>query len=142
VYRPARGAGALAIAAGDIHATVTTDGKAGELPPPRVTALHRHEKEGRRDTRIDILAELAAAPPDAAIGVIIVKQAGGKSTALSFVQLQRGDDAKQLEVFREPGRCAFNPKGTLAASVGDKVALVWVDAFGRRSSPSNAVTVE
>jgi hypothetical protein len=112
----------------------TRDAKASAFDPapPATTAVRESIATGRRGKQVSIAAVLAAAPPDAAIGVILY---GKDHAPLAFTTVPH-DGSKELLVYRDAGRCAFNPPGMTPPPIGDAITLAWVDKFGRISKPS------
>jgi hypothetical protein len=64
--------------------------------------------------------------------------ADAKGKARSFGVVSKDD--KEVTVYAHP-RCGVVPNDTVESKVGDRVTLFWVDASGRRSPASKAVTV-
>ncbi|MBA3457991.1 MAG: hypothetical protein H0T42_33215, partial [Deltaproteobacteria bacterium] len=62
-----------------------------------------------------------------------------KRVAISFHRVEPGKDT--AIAFADAGRCSFNPAGMEPPKAGEKVTLVWVDAFGRLSKPSAPIVM-
>jgi hypothetical protein len=145
VYRPM-------FAAGRAHAVKLVDGKSLKLgtftrskatgtPPaaPTVTKVTRAEApEAYRAKRIEITAQLGAAPPAGAFALVILDEHG---TAESW---GRVDDpsATSITVYRSEGHCGVLPPDMRAAAAGDHVTFEWVGKDGEVSAASSALEVE
>ena len=79
--------------------------------------------------------------PDGAAALIVYRQDGATTTALSWARVAVGASSG-IEVYASPGKCGTEPDGLTAPAPGDTVALAWVDQFGRRSPLSTALVVK
>ncbi|MBL9017852.1 MAG: hypothetical protein JNL83_26940 [Myxococcales bacterium] len=108
---------------------------------PRPTAVIQ-AKKARMSSNDTVTATLAEAPPAGTIAVL-VRAAGGKTTApRSWNRLY---DLKTTKiVVYAYDRCEPVIPGTVATKAGDKIELAWLDAEGHVSlwSPAIAVTAE
>jgi hypothetical protein len=136
VYRlPAAAGDATLLDGTNVIAKVTTiRTQPAQLTAPKVKGV-RHEKTiGRRASAYTMVALDGAVPE----GVVAMVLADAKGKARSFGLVSK--DAKEVTVYAHP-RCGVVPNNTVESKVGDKVTLFWVDANGRRSPASRAVTV-
>lgn len=105
-----------------------------QLLAPKVKGV-RHEKTlGRRSSAYTFVA-LGEAVPE---GVVAMVLADTKGKARSFGLAKAG--AKEITVYAHP-RCGVVPNDTVESAPGDKVTLFWVDASGRVSPATKAITV-
>lgn len=128
-------------AAGTRLATFTAGTASASLSAPKLEAMHKllDQKPRARAMHATIEAQLAEAPPADAVGVILYRLGSKKRVALAFELLeQRG---LRIVVYDDPYACEVHPAGMEAASLMDRVAIAWVDAFGRVSPESNVVKV-
>ena len=113
------------------------------LGAPRPKTLTLASEEIRRGRRTRAVAELLAAPPSLAMAVIVYRVVGDTPTALSFARLpDTHDTLTALDVFEDAGRCTGLPAGSVPPNAGDRIALAWVDAFGRVSPLSAVITAK
>jgi len=75
-------------------------------------------------------------PPPAGVVALVLADAKGKPRSFGLV----ADAATEIQVYAH-GRCGVVPNGTVESSIGDKVTLFWVDASGRKSPASKAMTI-
>ena len=136
VYRlpPAAGDATLLDGTKEIAKVTTMRTQPVQLLAPKVKGV-RHEKTvGRRSSAYTIVALDGAVPE----GVVAMVLADGKGKARSFGLVSAGE--KEITVYAHP-RCGVVPNDTVESKPGDKVKLFWVDATGRTSPVSRAVTV-
>jgi len=143
VLRPAAGTAMLTVSSGTTEiARLTRDATlpafTAAAPTPTKLALttQRARYSGYFRT---VSATLSAPVPDDAIGVITYATRKKKRVAISFALVERGK--LSVATFGDPGRCSFGPPGADAPKTGEKVTLVWVDAFGRLSKPSAPIAM-
>ena len=136
VYRlPAAAGDATLLDGTTVIAKVTTiRTQPVQLVAPKVKGV-RHEKTvGRRSSAYTIVALDGAVPA----GVVAMVLADTKGKARSFGLVEAG--AKEITVYAH-GRCGVVPNDSVESKPGDKVTLFWVDASGRVSPATKAVTV-
>lgn len=136
VYRlPAASGDATLLDGTTVIAKVTTiKTQPVQLLAPRVKGV-RHEKTvGRRSSAYTIVALDGSAPE----GVVAMVLADGTGKARSFGLVTKG--AKEITVYAHP-RCGVVPNDTVESAPGDKVTLFWVDASGRVSPATKAISV-
>ncbi len=143
VLRPAAGTDTLTVSSGtDELARYTRDLKASAFAPdpPKPTKLEMTSTPARYNGwRRTVSATLAAPVPADAVAVISYVTRKKKRIAITSHHVNVGTDA--ATVFADPGRCSFNPAGMEPPKAGEKVTLVWVDAFGRLSKPSAPIAM-
>ena len=136
VYRlPAAAGDATLLDGTTVIAKVTTvRTQPVQLLAPKVKGV-RHEKTiGRRSSAYTIVA-LAGPVPDGAVAMVL---ADAKGKARSFGTVKAGD--KEVTVYAH-GRCGVVPNDTVESKPGEKVTLFWVDASGRVSPATKAITI-
>jgi hypothetical protein len=145
VYQPAAAAGTLTLrtAKGNVLGTFSQDATAAKntMPAPGLTTISLSSTPTFRNSSQHVLAAIATAPPPEAVAVIVYA-VGAKTAplALSFVRLpDTHDKLLSLEVFEDAGHCGILQPGTRSPLNKEKVALAWVDAFGRVSPLSAPV---
>jgi len=141
VYRPTDGVTAFTIAnaKGKQLAAYTRDDKSAPAtlaaPKPRSIVV----KSFRSTTR-DATLELTAAPPPEAVALIVYSD---PKTAVSFVTLpDTHDKLTSLDVYHSGGHCSNEVPGKGGLMTGTTVTFAYVDAFGRVSATSTAITAK
>jgi hypothetical protein len=143
VYRPADGVTdfTIANAKGKQLGAFTHDDKAPvvALAAPKPRSLVVKRQPSLRSTTTDATLELTAAPPPEAVAVILYTNA----KAVSFASLpDTHDKLTSLDVFHSGGHCSNDVPGTGGVTGGLQVTFAYVDAFGRLSPQSTAVTAK
>jgi hypothetical protein len=114
----------------------------GMAAPAAGTVALTEDKTERWRSRHAVVT-LSAAPPEAARALITYVTTGGKQAAVSFVTLpDTHDTEKTIEAFQDAGHCGFVVDGSHPPAAGDRVTFAWVDAFGRLSPTSTAITAK
>lgn len=106
------------------------------LAAPEVAAVEYRASQGRRGTSVAVVVSLKAAPPAGAVALVALGDQGARSW-----QRSDADPASKEIVIYRSGSCVTSPSGTIATNAGDKLQLAWVDASGRLSAKSAAITV-
>ncbi len=126
------------------------EGPAGRLEVTRGPELPRLEQPAIRGVRtsqtppegyghVTPSVTLVRPVPEGAVAAVLRRYVGNTATPTLLGRVQRG--ALQVTL-NEQSRCAPPMAGSLVPSVGTRVDLVYVDAFGRLSAPSGAVAFE
>lgn len=143
VLRPAAGTELITVSSGTNElGRYTRDPKAPAFAPepPRATKLEMTSSPARYNNWYrTVTATLAAPVPADAVVMITYAIRKKKRVAISFHHVEPGRDI--AVAFADPGRCSFNPAGMEPPKAGEKVTLVWVDAFGRLSKPSAPIAM-
>jgi hypothetical protein len=107
------------------------------LPTPRLKRVRKLIDQGvsHVSSYIVVEAELDTVAPPNVVGAVLYRIRGTKVTALSFQRVWP-DGTNRIYVYTDAGRCAVNPGGMQAPSIGDEVSIAWVDAVGRISGSS------
>ena len=109
--------------------TITAPLAAPTVSAARMTASDEKYRGIYRTLDVDV-----AQVPDEAAGVILYDS---HRVALAFDTVAHDKQgATTVQAFHDAPRCSFNPDGMLAPNDGDKVAIAWVDAYGRVGKPS------
>jgi hypothetical protein len=137
VYRlPARAD--AAVLEDDAHAVVAraqlSKDARPRLPAPKIKQVLYAVSRGGRRTSTMVTAELDGTAPSDAVALVIA-DASGKPRSWAHAQ---GGSSLWLYA---GGGCSMKPAGTEISNPGDKVILFWVDAAGRTSAPTKALTV-
>lgn len=150
VYKPAAAVGKLMLsnAKGKVLGTFSQDTLAGPntMPAPGLTTVTLSATPNFRGSSQRVFATVAGSPPPEAVAVIVygVGTAKAAPLALSFVRIpDTHDKMLSLEVFEDAGYCGILQPGARSPLNTEKVALAWVDGFGRVSPlsvPVAAVT--
>lgn len=114
---------------------------ANPLAAPAPTSLTILSARGIRGNDEHSIIAAFPAIPAGAVAVVLYKLDGGKRIAQSWGLVGNGQDANSVAVYEAPGHCGWNPPGTTLPTVADKLALAWVDAYGRLSPVSGALTM-
>ena len=107
--------------------------------PPRlekVTAVMTTKDQPRASTTILLDKD----PPPGLRLVVISKLVGGREVPMSWVEIN-GSARRAIEVFHTPWGCEQTIPSAIEPRPGDRVSVRWIDAAGRISEPSNAVTI-
>jgi hypothetical protein len=142
VYRTADGVTAFTVknAKGKQLGAFTRDLKSnpGTLAAPQPRSLVVTSKDEFRSSSTTATLELAAAPPAEAVAVIVYAD-----KAVSFESLpDTHDKLTALDVYHSGGHCSNGVPGTGGLMTGSKVTFAYVDAFGRLSPQSTAITAK
>lgn len=143
VLRPPADTDVLRISTGTTElARYTRDPNAAAFTPgaPKASKLVMTSQPARYDGWYRTVTTTLAAPvPGDAVAMITYATRKKKRVAISFALVVPGNDT--AIAFADPGRCSFNPPGMVPPKAGEKVTLVWVDAFGRLSKPSAPIAM-
>ncbi len=112
------------------------------MPAPALASIQLSSTPNFRGSSQHVQANISAAPPAQAVAVIVyvVGKTKAAPVAVSFVRIpDTHDTLMNIEVFEDAGHCGILQPGSRSPLAQEKVALAWVDAFGRLSPRSAAV---
>ena len=104
---------------------------------PLVKAVRHAEDKSMRWDEISDTADLDAAPPAGAYGLIMYKG----DVALSWRAIE-DPAATSMIAYQSEGHCGVLPPGMQGTTPGDVVTFAWVDRFGQLSPRSTEVKVQ
>ena len=108
------------------------------LPAPKVKAVEIITRDlGYRGTADNITVALDGPIPGGMVALVLLDAKTKKPRSFGLIA-----DATAPVTVYAVGRCKPQPNGTLASKAGDSVAVMYVDATGRISSPSPPVTLK
>ena len=146
VYKPATAMGKLTLsnAKGKVLGTFSQDATVAQntMPAPSLTTITLSSTPNFRGSSQHVLATVAGSPPPEAVAVIVygIGTAKASPIALSFVRISdTHDKLLSFEVFEDAGHCGILQPGARSPVNKEKVAIAWVDAFGRVSPLSAPV---
>lgn len=135
LYHVVSGATGLEDEAHKVLVTVrTTTVKPKRLAAPKIRTL-RYDHRFGAEAREELVAQLAAKVPSAAVAIVISSVDG---TPRSWSLVTAG--ASTVKPYLRSG-CGTVPNGSITSVAGDKVIAYWIDALGRRSAASAPIRV-
>ncbi len=127
---------------------VDADGAAFAAKAPAVASVKTAQRKYRQGgssrswaTSWTTTVVLEKRPPPGAVVLLMLRVDGDATTAIAWTAADL-DAGKTFEIYTSPSRCETSPDGLEPAEVGDRVRLVWIDGFGRRSPASAKIKVK
>lgn len=106
------------------------------LDAPKLRWAKRAERRGDHRHETLVAVRLDGRVPADVVAVVAVDV---QSNARSFNLATEGESGTKLVYYA--GKCAANPRDTVETKVGERIAIRWVDKYGRLSPPSKPVIV-
>lgn len=138
VYRDKKSKTAIAIPTKKKQTFKVGAASANPLTPPVPTSLAMTVAQGFRGGDAHMITATFSAIPTGAVALVLYKLDGTKRVPQSYGDVH----TTTVRVYADPGHCGWNPPGTLLPAVTDKVALAWVDQYGRLSPVSAPLTIQ
>jgi hypothetical protein len=89
----------------------------------------------RAPDRIDVFLELASAPPEDAIAIVLAGK-DGKARSWDFID----PESTIQRAYKQRG-CETQPAGTTPSNAGDEVTFFFVDLYGRPSARTKSMRI-